>query len=130
MFFIDSVNRLASGKWLLALQGHPTFIMDFLTVGQPDPRDPQALLPRERDLTKVSLHALHGYGVTVVSLETGREYPVDVVHAEPHPNMRIVLRDKAVPFAQSGLHPGDKAFVVRHRPGDRVIIPLAKSYSP
>ena len=125
VYVIDSVTALGNGQWHLALRGHPTFILDFLTVGNADEKDPQAFFPLEIDLSKAALGALHEQNVHLVRLSDGRSYPVDVRFIQtPNWRERVVLRDETTPFAGSGLERGDKCILLRHRAGAKVIIPL------
>jgi hypothetical protein len=39
---------------------------------------------------------------------------------------RVVLREPSPSFAASGLQRGDKCLILRHQPGDQVMIPLRK----
>ena len=129
VYFIESVESLGDGEWRLALQGHPTFILDFLTVGAADEEDPQAFYPLEKDLTKAYLGSLYEHNVSMVRLSDGRVYPVDVRFiSKPDWKARVVLRDGRTSFKDSGLKRGDKCFLVRHRVGHTVVIPLRKDH--
>lgn len=128
VYFIASVKPVGKGEYRLALQGHPTFILDFLTVGDADPQDPQAFYPQEKDLSKGMLGALTERNVTLLRLSDGKQYPVDVRFImNPDWRERVVLRDSSPSFAASGLQRGDKCLILRHQPGDQVVIPLRKT---
>ena len=128
VYFVESVAALGGGQWRVLLQGHPTFILDFLTVGQADPKDPHTFFAQEKDLSKGMLHSLYGLNIALVSLRDGRQYPVDLATGENPYEEKILLRDKNVPFAASGLKPGDKAILIRHQPGDKVVIPVRATF--
>jgi len=126
VFFIDSITAIARGVYRIALRGHPTFIIDFLTVGNADDKDPYAFFPKEKDLSKSFLDALYECNTILMTLKDGKRYPVDVTAPSPYAthSARVALRDKTVPFKESGLHSGDQAILLRYQPGDRVTIPL------
>jgi len=129
VYFIESVKSAGNDEWRVALRGHPTFILDFLTVGAPHEDDPQAFFPLEKDLTKASLGSLYEENVSLVRLSDGKSFAVDVRFIRtPDWRQRVVLREGQPPFAESGLTRGDKCILLRHRAGDKVVIPLRKSH--
>lgn len=130
VFFIASVSAAGPGQYRLALQHEPTWIVDFLTVGAPDAKNPRAFYPQENDLSKSFYGALYGYNLTLIRERDGRSFGADLVFAGTSgARQRIVLHPDEPTFAESGLQPEDRAVLIRHLPGDRVIIPNVQTYA-
>lgn len=129
VYFMESIKALGKGEWRISLKGDPTFILDFLTVGDADDKDPHAFYPMEKDLSKALLNALYMNNVTLMRLSDGKIFSVDVKFVQnPDWRERIVLRDPKATFADSGLKRGDKAIVLRRQTGDKVLIPIQQTY--
>jgi hypothetical protein len=127
VYFIDSVSALGNGTWRIALRNHPTFIIDFLTVGDADEKDAAAFYGMEIDLSKAVCGAIYGHNVTLVSLKDGacRQVNLDTQNCQ-YSKLRLLAAGAT--FKDSGLSRGDKAVLVRHRPGDRVVIPVRQTH--
>jgi len=124
IFSIASIVSLGNGEWRLALKDHPTFIIDFLTVGNADEKNPKVFYAQEPDLGKASLTATYGHNISLISLKTGKAYKVNL-DTQNCQSSKITLLDDKISFQESGLTNGEKAILIRHLPGDKVVIPLS-----
>lgn len=123
IYRIESVASLGKGEWRIALKDHPTFVIDYLTVGKADEKDPKVFYAQECDLSKAILGATYGHNISLISLKTGKAYKVNLDTANGQYSKITLLEDK-ISFQESGLSNGEKAILIRRQAGDNVVIPL------